>query len=261
VALSSDSATAGATPEDLPVFHIELRQFPHNVCHFNMTAAQLDAAVLDPWARDRWIEMGDRKWSPHQAKLTVIESRRIPVEELSMGRGWRTAQREGHEVTVRVLAAARERIDAGAQAAPSDPGRAQAGQASDGQASAGHADRDPVRVFVDEIKDHEASATDLLADSLGLELLSRLGEGPAPLRRAWELARSRHPEHSAGECLVLAERAIVSLLRSRLVALVAAEGAGGLERRLDEVEAAKALLGLDIWSATSSPNDLMLRKA
>jgi hypothetical protein len=87
------------------MFHIELRQFPHNVCRFNMTEAEL-ATLVEPWSREQWIELGERKWSPHQARLTVLEGPQLPIEQLSMGRGWRNAQRQSEDVTERVLARA-----------------------------------------------------------------------------------------------------------------------------------------------------------
>jgi hypothetical protein len=244
----SGDAAHGAVPDSVSVYHIELRQFPHNFCHFNMTAQQLDAAVVEPWARDQWIEMGDRKWSPHQAKLTVLESPFIPVEELSMGRGWRTAQREGQDVTEDVLAVARERMAGGAQALPPDPGQTSAG-----------VDSDPARTSVDQIGDPGAPGIDLLADSMGLELLGRLGAEVAPLRSAWELAGTRHPEYTASECLALAERAVASLLGSGLVVLVAPGGEGVAQRRLEEPEARAALLAIASWSG-ESPGSVMLCK-
>jgi hypothetical protein len=247
VAMSSDIAP-GAAPNSVSVYHIELRQFPHNLCHFNMTAEQLDAAVVDPWARDQWIELGDRKWSPHQAKLTVLESPYIPVEELSMGRGWRTAQREGRDVTERVLAAARERMAGGAQTPPSGSGQASA-----------DVDNDLARTPLKSIAVPDAPGVDLLADSMGLELLGRLGTDAAPLRSAWELAGTRHPDHTASECLALAERAVVSLLDSGLIVLVAAGGEGAAQRRLEDSEARTALLAIASWSG-QSPGSVLLRK-
>lgn len=89
------------------MYHLELRQFPHNFCHFNLTEQGLRETVLDAWARGDWIEVGERKWSPQQAKLTVIEGPELPVEQLSMGRGWRNALRQGTDVTADLLAGAR----------------------------------------------------------------------------------------------------------------------------------------------------------
>jgi hypothetical protein len=108
------------------MYHLELRKFPQNVWRFNLSEQELRAIAV-PWARGDWFEVDDRKWSPHQAKLTVLEGPRIPVEQLSMGRGWRTAQRQGEDVTERVLEAVRAadgareaRAGAGGTAAPGD---------------------------------------------------------------------------------------------------------------------------------------------
>ena len=87
------------------MYHIELRQFPHNTCRFNLTEREL-RAVLEPWVREKFVTLGERKWSPHQAKLTILEGPRLEVQQLSMGRGWRAAQRQSEDVTERLLAAA-----------------------------------------------------------------------------------------------------------------------------------------------------------
>ncbi len=88
------------------VYHVELRHFPRNVCRFNLSTEELRATVLSPWAADRPFELGELRWDPRQARLTVLEGPRIPPDQLSMGRGWRTAQREGRDVTAQLLAAA-----------------------------------------------------------------------------------------------------------------------------------------------------------
>jgi hypothetical protein len=90
------------------VYHIELRQFPHNMCKFNLSEQELFGAIVNGWAQGQWIEMGERKWNPHQAKLTVLEGPQIPVDLLSIGRGWSNAQHHGEDVTERVLAQARQ---------------------------------------------------------------------------------------------------------------------------------------------------------
>jgi len=103
-------AVPGAAPPPAPVtpghlYHVELRHFPRNVCRFNLSAEELHASVLAPWAADRPFELGELKWDPRQARLTVLEGPRIAPDRLSMGRGWRTAQREGRDVTARLLPA------------------------------------------------------------------------------------------------------------------------------------------------------------
>lgn len=102
------------------MYHIELRQFPHNFCHFNLSEGEL-AALLAPWAAGQVVEVGDRKWNPQQAKITVLEGPELELQELSMGRGWRTAERRSQDVTDRVLAAAPAPVPPQAMAPPSAP--------------------------------------------------------------------------------------------------------------------------------------------
>jgi hypothetical protein len=153
------------------MFHIELRQFPHNMCHFNMTEQELFAQVLDGWAREQWIELGDRKWNPHQSKLIVLEGPQIPIEQLSMGRGWPTAQRQGEDVTERMIAQAKQAIPP-----------AVAPQAA-------------------------AASVEAPAE----QLRGLLGDDPAALLQAWRLTSERRPEISPSEALALAERTLSSL--------------------------------------------------
>jgi hypothetical protein len=155
------------------MYHLELRQFPHNLCRFNLTDAQL-RVVLDPWVREQVIEMGERKWSPQQAKITIIEGAQLAMAELSMGRGWRAAQRHGEDVTERVLAAARRAAEeAAASARSSRPAGAGA---------------DPL--------------------GIGVALASLLGHEAEQLLAAWRSAAAEHPALTPSESLALAERTI-----------------------------------------------------
>jgi 2-iminobutanoate/2-iminopropanoate deaminase len=90
-----------AVPEG--VYHVELRHFPRNVCRFNLSAEELRTTVLEPWVADRPFELGELRWDPRQARLLVLEGPRIPPDQLSIGRGWRTAQRQGRDVTAQLL--------------------------------------------------------------------------------------------------------------------------------------------------------------
>jgi hypothetical protein len=223
-ATARGSAAPEQTGAETPgrAYHLELRQFPHNVCRFNLGEAQLRTSVVEPWAREQWIELGDRKWNPHQAKLTVIEGPPIPLAQLSLGRGWRTARREGRDVTAELLASA----GAGAQFST----------------EAAHAS--------EELSSRPAAgppAVSLIADSLGLELLAEPGAEHVPLRRAWELAAARLPDRTAGESLALAERAVDALLRSGLIVLVRV-GPAGSEERLDREHVESALRRIDSWT-------------
>ena len=160
------------------MFHVQLRQFPHNFCAFNLSEAELLQTLIEPWSRDQWVELGERKWSPHQARLTVLEGPHLPVEELSMGRGWPTAQHQSEDVTERVIA----------QATTSPQGAEAA----------------------------EAVTASVLADSPvagspNSELQSLLGADPSALLQAWRLAAERRPELSPSESLALAESTLRSL--------------------------------------------------
>ena len=101
------------------MYHVELRKFPNSACAFNLTEAEL-RAIAEPWSQDRWVEVGERKWSPFEARLTVLEGPHLDVGDLAMGRGWGNAQHHGEDVTERVLARARAGWDA--VVAPADAG-------------------------------------------------------------------------------------------------------------------------------------------
>jgi hypothetical protein len=88
------------------VFHVELRQFPHVGRSFNLSAEELESAIVTPWVRGEVVEMGERRWAPERAKLTIYEGPRLRADEIGMGRGWPNAVRGGEEVTDSVLAAA-----------------------------------------------------------------------------------------------------------------------------------------------------------
>ncbi len=88
------------------MYHVELRHFPFTAYRFNLGDREL-LALLDPWVHDKWIDLDERKWSPQQARITVLEGPEMPVYELSMGRGWRSAERKSKDVTEPVLERAR----------------------------------------------------------------------------------------------------------------------------------------------------------
>ncbi len=224
------------------MYHVELRQFPHNMCRFNLSAQELHTTVLEPWARDRWIELGERKWSPHQATLTVLEGPRIPFGQLTMGRGWRAAQRDGRDVTAKLLAALGQEHQHAAGTVSSRGGEAVPAAPSAGSQSG-------------------QQAEDLAADSLGLELLSRIGAQRAPLSRAWELAGERHPDSPASATLALAERAVESLLRTGLIVLLHAEGAEGEARPIGAQETDLALARIASWTGSDAAGGVWVGRA
>lgn len=225
------------------MYHLELRHFPHNLCRFNLSESEL-RAVLEPWAREQWVELGERKWTPHQARLTVLEGPRMPLGQLSMGRGWRNAQRRCNDVTDRVLAAAKVQV--------ARPTASAAGAQPGGETQA------PADIPADLA---------LQADSLGLELLSLLEHGPAPLSGAWRLARSRFPDWPASECLALAERAIRSLLQRRLIVLTSSSsdaregrGTGEASGELKEAQVEHILRALESWAGDGERAVVRMRR-
>jgi hypothetical protein len=228
------------------VYHVELRHFPHNMCRFNLSAQELRATVLEPWARDRLIEFGERKWDPQRAKLTILDGPPIAPGQLTMGRGWRTAQRQGREVTDELLAGAREALAADTLG----------GVGSQGSAST-HAAAGALRGAVGE-------EADLAADSLGLELLARIGGERAALYEAWGLARERSPGIAASASLALAERAVASLLRARLIVLLRGASAGEEPAEVGEGEAPAVLAAPESWAGAAdagSVTGVWLRRA
>ena len=179
------------------MFHVELRKFPHNACAFNLGEAEL-GELLVPWSRERWIELGERKWNPNEARLTVLEGPRLEVEDLAMGQGWRKAQHRSQDVTERVIAQARaSRPDTGAAAAET----AETAATAENLAASGLSTALGERAMADNVA---AGATDA-------ELPSLLGADPQALLQAWRLAAQRRPELSPSEALALAERTLRSL--------------------------------------------------
>jgi hypothetical protein len=167
------------------MYHIELRQFPHNMCKFNMSERELFDSVVLGWAQEKWIEMGDRKWNANQAKLIVLEGPHLPLEELAMGRGWRNAERHSKDVTEQVIERARQASQP--PMAPSTAPGATAGQSNAPMA--------PVPTTTDPAE----------------QLRPLLGAEAAALLTAWRLTAERRPELSPSESLALAEATLSSL--------------------------------------------------
>jgi hypothetical protein len=207
------------------VYHLELRQFPHNFCHFNLTEQALRETVLDAWTRGESVEVGERTWNSQQANLTVIQGPELPVDQLSMGRGWRNAVRQGTDVTAELLAGARTRLGL-ADAAPADapgqnreppPGTARSawaamvgpasgrarGSGQQGGAVQGGGATGPNALPPGSGAETGGQAP--VEDALARQLLSLLGENPAPLLRAWQLALEQHPDRTPSQCLASAE--------------------------------------------------------
>lgn len=173
------------------MFHLQLRQFPHNHCQFNLSEQDL-ARIVTSWADGGWISIGERRWSPHQARLTIIEGPQLALASLSMGRGWRQVQREGQDVTQRLLEhASATPPHAPAGRAPSTADVAAAGAVSAASVSAD----DPSRTGVQLRRPVGDHLNDLLGD----------GRDAAALLEAWRSVTARSPQLSPSERLALAE--------------------------------------------------------
>lgn len=170
------------------MFHLQLRQFPHNHCQFNLTAADI-SSFAELWLRGDWLTVGERQWNPRQAKLTVIEAPQVEGAQLSMGRGWRHVERTGQEVTQRVIAAAASL--AGGETAGTELARPpEAATKSRGLGEGAPGGHDLDRAVIGPLLG-EASRARLLLE-------------------AWRSAAARFPDRSPSESLALAERELDS---------------------------------------------------
>jgi hypothetical protein len=185
----------------MPTYHLELRKFPKTLSRFNQSGQQIGAIVL-PWIQERILDIDGEKWAPYESTITIIEGPEIPVDRLSMGRGWRTAQREGTDVTDRILGEARQALaDGGATAAdaPATP----VGSTSSSQ------DTQPAEDYPSAASDATPAAqgpidSDHLA--LGVQLGGLLGADPVGLLAAWREVAGRSSGLAPSESLALAER-------------------------------------------------------
>lgn len=179
------------------MYHLELRHFPHSAWRFNLSEQDL-AAIVQPWVREQVVDVGERKWSPHLAKLTILEGPKLDVTELSMGRGWRSAQRRSEDVTQRVLDAAKQAMQ-GAVAAAGTPPAAPAAVAP-GPAAPAPAASEAVAPAA------AAALSDPVA--LGVQLAALLAPDPMALLEAWRVAAAGSPGLAPSDSLALAERAM-----------------------------------------------------
>jgi hypothetical protein len=224
------------------VYHLELRKFPHVVCRFNQSEAQLRALVI-PWTRQEWIEEGERKWNVNEATLTILEGPELSMPDLAMGKGWRNAQKRSEDVTERVLGAVQKGggDEQGEQTVASvQPGEAPRGAPGDGG---------------------DARDLGLLADSLALEVLALLDDDAVEPARVWRMAQERLGERggaaSAADALALGERAVGSLLRRGLVVLqVARQDGVALVPRPQEM----ILASVETWAGGGQEQALIARK-
>lgn len=221
------------------MYHLELRQFPHVARRFNQSEQQV-RALAKPWVREEWIDEAERKWNMNEATLTILEGPKLSMADLAMGRGWRNAQRRSDDVTERVLGEFRvgDRGGVGGSADARGDGEAAVVNGAGG-----------------------APDVALLADSLGLELLALLDDGPVAPVRVWELAQERLGGRTLAEALALADAAVRSLLSRGLVVLQRPDVAGAEAGEALVAELVETALGsIDAWTAAEPTSVAIVRK-
>ncbi|MEA2214587.1 MAG: hypothetical protein QOK19_148 [Solirubrobacteraceae bacterium] len=193
----------------MPTFHLEMRNFPRALTRFNQSGQQLGAIIL-PWVQNKIIEMDGDKWAPWESTIAIVEGPPIPVDGLSMGRGWKTARRQGTDVTDRVLAEARQAIadgsasaEAPAEAGATPPlatGEAGSAATEPAQDYPSVADQQPVTApgAPAGSPEYETARTGELAELLGAE--------SERLLAAWRAVAARTGGLAPSESLALAER-------------------------------------------------------
>jgi hypothetical protein len=147
-----------------------------------------------------------------------------------MGRGWPVAQREGEDITRRVLAQPKGQRRPAELPATDSPGAAS------------------------------------VADSLALEVLASLSDAPATLSDAWRLAAARSPRSSAAQSLALAEQALRLLLRSRLIILMPPGSTSpgrhsGGDDGVEEDQLEELMRAVDSWTGDGASSGIRMRRA
>lgn len=196
------------------MYHLEFRHFPHSAWRFNLGEQEL-GAIVQPWVREQVVDVGERKWSPHLAKLTILEGPKLDVAQLSMGRGWRSAQRQSEDVTQQVLDAAKEAME-GAQSVGGAPvgspavSITQAGPGTEPAAAGTQPAADALPASpVSAVPAGTVAATELGDPvALGMQLAMLLGPDPMALLEAWRVAAAGAPGLAPSDSLALAERAM-----------------------------------------------------
>ena len=189
------------------LYHVELRQFPHDTHVYNVDAERLQRELIGPWVRGEIFAFGEQEWIPNRSNISILEGPHLPLGQLGLGKGWSNASRVSEDVTEKVLYAGRATLSV-----PGPPST-------------------PSPVLVREI---------------------RLGcaAEPVSLRTVWRLAGSATSRGSAGEGLVLAERAVSELLRQGSVELCRGGAADALPLTAEEVE--RVLGAVEEWSSEAA---------
>jgi hypothetical protein len=88
-------------------FHVEISSgFRQRARAFNLDESSMRREVLDPWIRGRRITLGDKDFEPRDSRLVILEGPALADTDLSLGRGWSSAEKVSENVTRRLVEAA-----------------------------------------------------------------------------------------------------------------------------------------------------------
>jgi hypothetical protein len=164
------------------MYHLELRHFPHVARAFNLSRDELDARFVRPWVAGTIIEFDDRRWSPENTRLKILEGPQLRPDELGMGRGWASATKDSREVTDEVIGQARR----GAEARP---------------------EVEALKSAVEEVATGPITFQDVMALAAAAHPTWRVSEQLAVAEQAvWEMLHQRRLEMSGGGVPIGSER-------------------------------------------------------
>lgn len=167
------------------MYHVELRQFPGVARAFNLTAEQLEARILAPWAARDEIELDGRRFSPAKARVTILEGPELAAEQIGLGRGWGNATKASRDRTQELLAGARTPADRAAAAFKADlEARAGAGPTSLSELPALLAERHPQW----RLSERQALAERAVWELLHEQRLVLISDGRALAAEEWPAA-------------------------------------------------------------------------
>jgi len=83
------------------LYHVELRQFPHDTHVYNVDAERLQRELIGPWVRGEIFAFGEQEWIPNRSNISILEGPHLPLGQLGLGKGWSNASRVSEDVTER----------------------------------------------------------------------------------------------------------------------------------------------------------------
>ena len=90
-------------------FHVEVSSSLRRARAFNLDAERLRRTIVEPWLKNRLIDLGERQWQPRDSRLKILEGPPLDTPDLAFGQGWSNAERSAVNVTRRELGEAAAR--------------------------------------------------------------------------------------------------------------------------------------------------------